>query len=303
MDTILIILCVCLLLLCAWLIIWRIWFKRQLRRFAAEVKKRENADYEQPVKLDSFDKDIVALAVAINRHVDIQRALAVSYNADKKRLSEIVSGISHDFRTPLTAALGYLQMIEKSGVFADSESSQNAEYLEIAIQKNEYLKLLSDDFFEISKLESGNQPPETESVNISNLLSEIVLQQYGWIEENSITTSFEIGEGIIVESNAHALGRIFDNLFSNAQKYAKTRLAVVLKKDNDSVILTVANDIEDMSELDVERVFQLFYRGCSRSKSGSGLGLYVVKCLCDSLGVTTEASIENGLFCVKINVS
>ena len=56
------------------------------------------------------------------------------------RFDTVISGISHDFRTPLTASLGYLQMIEKTGEL----SPQNAKYLAVAIQKNQYLKELSD---------------------------------------------------------------------------------------------------------------------------------------------------------------
>ena len=75
-----------------------------------------------------FDKDIVKLAVKVNEHTDIQRKLGNDYEQSKKQLSTVISGISHDFRTPLTASLGYLQMIEKSGAL----SEKNAEYLAVA---------------------------------------------------------------------------------------------------------------------------------------------------------------------------
>ena len=124
--------CVCLLvILCV--LLWKyISLKRNIRRFSQELEKLKDSDYRQPVKVTDFDRDLVELAVKVNEHTDIQRQLANEYEQKKKQLGTVISGISHDFRTPLTASLGYLQMIEKSGEL----SEKNAEYLTVAMQKN-----------------------------------------------------------------------------------------------------------------------------------------------------------------------
>lgn len=273
--------------------------KKQLRNFTAEMKRREKSDYNQPVKVEAFDKDAVALANALNEHVDIQRSLAESYILHKKELSNIISGISHDFRTPLTASLGYLQMIEKSGALQGA----NLEYLEIVTEKNKYLKQLSDDFFELTKLENNAEPAEKENINLSNLLSERLLEQYGWISANGLETDFNIEENILVNSDRHMLERILDNLFSNAEKYAVKKLGVTLKSENGFLLLQFYNDVSDKTEIDTEKVFEPFYRAASRSKNGSGLGLYVVKCLSDKLGYETRAFFDGELFTVEIRLN
>ena len=288
--------CVCLLVILA-VLYWKyISLKQNIRRFSQELEKLKNSDYKQPVKVTDFDRDLVELAVKVNEHTDIQRQLGVEYENSKKQLGTVISGISHDFRTPLTASLGYLQMIEKSGELSD----KNAEYLAIVMQKNRYLKELSDEFFELTKIENNNEELQLEEVNLSNLLTETLLEQHSWITERNICTDFNIADGIIIQTDAHCLTRILNNLMSNAQKYTADRFGAALKQDGKRVMLRVSNTLADSATLDIDRVFESFYRMDARTAGGSGLGLYVVKMLCDRLGWTVCAEIIDDRFEVII---
>ena len=290
--------CVCLLvILCV--LLWKyISLKKNIRHFSQELEKLKDSDYRQPVKVTDFDRDLVELAVKVNEHTDIQRQLGVEYEERKKQLGTVISGISHDFRTPLTASLGYLQMIEKSGELSD----KNAEYLAIAMQKNRYLKELSDEFFELTKVENGKEELNLEEVNLSNLLTETVLEQHSWIAERNIKTDFDIDDGILIHTDLHCLTRILNNLMSNAQKYTADSFGVKLKQDNDRVVLCVSNTIADSAALHIDRVFEPFYRMDARTAGGSGLGLYVVKLLCDRLGWTVGAELNDDVFSVSIAI-
>lgn len=288
--------CVCLLVISC-VLLWKyLSLKKNIRRFSQELEKLKDSDYRQPVKVMDFDKDLVELAVKVNEHTDIQRQLGVEYEERKKQLGTVISGISHDFRTPLTASLGYLQMIEKSGELSD----KNAEYLGIVIQKNRYLKELSDEFFEVTKIENGNEELHLEEVNISNLLTETVLEQHSWIAERNISTDFQIADGIVIQADVHCLTRILSNLMSNAQKYTADSFGVVLKQQGGKVTFRVSNTLTDSSSLDIDRVFEPFYRMDARTAGGSGLGLYVVKLLCDRLGWTVGAELNDDVFSVTI---
>ncbi|MBR6646431.1 MAG: HAMP domain-containing histidine kinase [Clostridia bacterium] len=288
---------ICLFLLFAVFLIKYISLKKQIKSFGRQVEQRKNIEYGSPIKVDNFDRDIVELAVKLNEHTDIQRSLDVEYKRSREQLNNVISGISHDFRTPLTAALGYLQMIEKSGEL----TGKNAEYLEIALQKNVYLKELSDEFFELSKLENGQENVALESINLSNLISDFVMEQYGWMQEREITPDFEISDGIVIESNLNYVMRITENLFSNAQKYTLKTLGVSVSKNESRVVFSVFNDTEESMDIDITRVFEPFYKPVSRNKSGSGLGLYVVKCLSDKLGIEAKAEFDkNGFFRITV---
>lgn len=290
--------CVCLfVILCV--LLWKyISVKKNIRHFSEELEKLKDSDYRQPLKVSDFDKDIVELAVKVNEHTDIQRKLGNDYEQSKKQLGIVISGISHDFRTPLTASLGYLQMIGKSGEL----SEKNAEYLGIAMQKNQYLKELSDEFFELSKIDSSKEQMNMEEVCLSNILTEHILEQHSWIAERNISADFDMTDGIIVQTDRRCLERILNNLMSNAQKYTADRFSVTLKRDGGKTVLTAANTLSDSSSIDIDKVFEPFYRMDSRTAGGSGLGLYVVKRLCDKLNWTVSAQLTNNVFSVKISI-
>ncbi|MBO5343664.1 MAG: HAMP domain-containing histidine kinase [Ruminococcus sp.] len=291
--------CVCLFIILS-IILWKyISVKRNIRQFSQELEKLKDNDYKQPVKVTDFDRDLVELAVKVNEHTDIQRQLGVKYEERKKQLGTVISGISHDFRTPLTASLGYLQMIEKSGELSD----KNAEYLAIAMQKNCYLKELSDEFFELTKIENSNEELNLETINLSNLLTETLLEQHSWITERNIRTEFDIDDGILIETDTHCLTRILNNLMSNAQKYTADSFGAALKQDDERVMLRVSNTLADSASLDIDKVFEPFYRMDSRTAGGSGLGLYVVKMLCDRLGWTVCAELNHNQFEIIIQFS
>ncbi len=280
LTTALIAVIVCLIALIIWLLYRLFSFKSAVKEYTKEIEKLNDDSYKQPFKVDFYDKDIVGLANVLNAHIERERELHNKNEQNKKELSNIISGISHDFRTPLTASLGYLQMIEKS----NSLSDEQAEYLSVAISKNNYLKELSDDFFEISKLDKTQQELEIESVNLSNMFSELTLQQHQWISEQDIDISIDIPDGIIVNSNAHALQRIIENLYSNTKKYAVSYLGAKLSQDNGTVTLCVYYDTEEIDSIDESLIFEPFHRSNSRTKSGSGLGLYICKILIGKLG-------------------
>ena len=290
--------CVCLFVFSA-VLLWKyISVKKNIRHFSEELEKLKNSDYRQPLKVSDFDKDIVELAVKVNEHTDIQRKLGNDYEQSKKQLGIVISGISHDFRTPLTASLGYLQMIGKSGELSD----KNAEYLGIAMQKNQYLKELSDEFFELSKIDSSKEQMNMEEVCLSNILTEHILEQHSWIAERNISADFDMTDGIIVQTDRRCLERILNNLMSNAQKYTADRFSVTLKRYGGKTVLTAANTLSASSSIDIDKVFEPFYRMDSRTAGGSGLGLYVVKRLCDKLNWTVSAQLTNNVFSVKISI-
>lgn len=290
MDMILIILCICLLILFLFTVGKLIITKNQIRNFTKETKTLKNSDYKKPITLESFDEDIVELANALNDHINLQKDIYEKYLENERKLKKIISGISHDFRTPLTAANGYLQMIEKSKQLSGVEY----EYLKIAIQKTNYLKTLSDDFFELALIESGKDNIESESVNITRLMTECVLGHYYRIESEKLGVDIDIPEKpVFIIGNSHILNRIFENLLSNAIKYAKNKISVKITAENEIAEIIVSNDVYDKSSIDISSVFNPFYRGNIRTKEGSGIGLFVVKNLSDKLGITIKADFDS----------
>ena len=296
-------LCIILTVIIIYLAAYILNIKKQIRKFSKEVDKLNSIDYNKTLKVDIFDEDLVTLASTINKSAENQKQIKLKYGEDKKQLKKIIAGISHDFRTPLTSSKGYLQMIEKKNILIGKE----AEYLEIAISKTNYLKELSDEFFEVSKLEASDEEIDVEEFNLCNLVTEIILEQYGWIEQQKIEASFNIpDETLMIVSNRHFLMRIFQNIFSNARKYAASKVGLNLEVKDGKVNIKIYNDMINSSQIDVDKVFEPFYRGVSRNKEGSGMGIYIVKCLSDKLGINTNACFEEidgeDMFVIEISI-
>lgn len=295
-ETILsIVICIlCVIILGLYLRLYQ--YRKQVRQFAKRTRKRSEKDRSQPVTVDIFQPDFVELANALNAYNDQQKELEMELARDRERLNYVIAGISHDFRTPLTAAIGYMQMVDKSGDL--QEMSQ--EYLDIALERTRFLKELSDAFFELSTLEANQEKVQLTTVNLQKLLQEILLEQFEWISKGGYHTDFQIPEqDIFILGDEQYMKRILDNLFSNMQKYAVSDIRISLSYQAGRVVLEVENDIKE-NEIDCARVFEPFYRGESRSKSGSGLGLYVVKCLAEKMDMQVMAKIEEENFCVSI---
>lgn len=284
-------------------------YKRQIKIFAEKTGARVEFDMNAPVSVDYFSKEITDLANALNAYTDKAKKYNLDLVKEQQRLKNVMAGISHDFRTPLTAARGYLQLLDKKGAIGTDERK----YYNIIIEKMDYLAMLSDAFFSVSKIEAGGEDIELHQVNITNLLTETLLGQYPWIEENGIRLTADIPEqDIYVMSNEDCLMRIFNNIFSNARKYAETSLSISLKqaapedKNNTSdknnkynknnYILTFENDMELRDEIYSGRVLEAFYRGSSRTSEGSGLGLYIVEQLAVRMNHRVEVEINKNIF-------
>lgn len=284
-------------------------YKRQIKIFAEKTGARVEFDMNAPVSVDYFSKEITDLANALNAYTDKAKKYNLDLVKEQQRLKNVMAGISHDFRTPLTAARGYLQLLDKKGAIGTDERK----YYNIIIEKMDYLAMLSDAFFSVSKIEAGGEDIELHRVNITNLLTESLFGQYPWIEENGIRLTADIPEqDIYVMSNEDCLMRIFNNIFSNARKYAETSLSISLKqadpedKNNTSdknnkynknnYILTFENDMELRDEVYSGRVLEAFYRGSSRTSEGSGLGLYIVDQLATRMNHKVEVEINENIF-------
>lgn len=290
-------------------------YKRQLKSFRDRILKRRNKGITSPVEVDIFNREIVELAIALNEYTDEQKELTLQMERDRERLNYVIAGISHDFRTPLTASYGYMQMVKKSGEL----SEKSLEYLETALEKTRYLKELSDEFFEMSTMEAKLKNLEMEEVRLDKLVQECILGQYEWVERSDLKAEFQIPEtSVYVQGNGYYLKRMIENLFSNFRKYAKTYLKVCLEVTEEGVKLIAENDMVSFGsdiqkevvqgevlntitektdkEAWCEKVFEPFFRGKARDKEGSGLGLYVVKCLAVAMGYRVWAECEEERF-------
>lgn len=271
--------------------------KRQLALFTKQLREIREQQQNRLIRVEHFDGETIVLVKELQAFVDEEQQLIKEAEADRQAVKTMVAGISHDFRTPLTAAGGYMQMIAQD----QGLSERSRSYLDKAIAKTTYLKELSDEFFALSLVE-GKGSEEAESLSLKRILEEVTLAQYDWIRAAGIEFSADITEDScnVLASKVDIL-RLLENLYSNARKYAKSKISVRLSEAEEGHTLVFSNDGNQLMGADQESIWKPFYRSASGDTPGSGLGLYVVKRIVEKYGGSVAArTSEEGDFEITI---
>lgn len=212
---------------------------------------------------------------------------------EQTALKQAIADISHDIRTPLTAVVGYLQLAEKE----DQRTN-----IRIALERARYCSSLVNDFFELSIIDSKGCEPVMESVDVNDMLCELILANFPNFEAKSITPYFE-DNGIPVYAHADRkmFTRVLQNLISNGIKYGSDRIDFTLTID-EAVHISVSNPISD-NEIDTEKMFDKFYRASkSRTAGGAGIGLYICKQFVEAMDGCVSASVGNGMLTITVTL-
>jgi signal transduction histidine kinase len=268
--------------------------KRQVRNIGNQLRAVQPRCNSISVAL--ADCDIERLALEINRlNADYQKAIL---DAEKsgRALRDSIADISHDMRTPLTAAIGYLQLLEKCGL--DDEQRQ---YLTISLEKSHYLRKLIDDFYELSILNESEPALELQKIDLAGIVSEVILDNADGFENGGIAPIFETaGVPAFILGDDEKLRRIMQNILSNCLKYSCGDVTFKIAT-GDFVTLTVENSAATLDEIDTERLFDRFYKADSaRNARGTGLGLSIAKLLMENMGGRISAYVSGDVFGVKL---
>jgi len=212
---------------------------------------------------------------AVNENLEGIRKLRIAYGKKEEKLKEEIENISHDLRTPLTAILGYLKMMDSGAM-----SSEEQESLKIVRKKAGELQKLIEQFYELSRVSDGNFQMKMEETDAGRILRECCLSHYGLLEKLKVELSL-LETPVKIRGNEEALTRVFVNLLQNSVRYGQTELSVSIQKKEKEAVFIFANDIEEGTELsEPSRIFDRFYmQEASRTKGGTGLGLTVSRYL------------------------
>lgn len=188
----------------------------------------------------------------------------------------LMTGISHDVKTPLASLSGYLEAIEYKIV----EGEEKDEYIHVAFEKAIYLKHFVENLFEWVKLDSGEQIFRFEVLDLNELTRNIIVDWISILENNNFEYEFDIPETeypMCIDVNAYS--RILNNLLQNILLHSKGSKMTFRISENDlQARITIADNGEGISSDHLPHIFERMYQ-CdqSRSAKGNGLGLSIVK--------------------------
>lgn len=241
------------------------------------------------VKAAVPDKKLEKLLRAVNENLAAIRRERYVYMKNERKLKEQIENISHDLRTPLTAVLGYLKMIDTKEL-----KEEDREFLEIAIKKSYSLQELTAQFYELSRVTSSDFQLKLETVDMVRVLKEACLEHYSLLEKAGLSVSLPPFEGsVLTTGNTDALRRVFSNLIQNSVRYAKSEVRIGIREEREEkkLVLSFSNDIFPEQEIrEPDRLFERFYvQEQARSQSGTGLGLTISRTLTEHMGGNIRA--------------
>ena len=280
---------VILSLLVIYLLVKVITMKSSIRNIRRELAKTKEENYNRQIRTTLNDRDVEKLAVEINENLDYQKNLKLESAESRRQLEKSISDIAHDLRTPLTVVKGNLQMMRNENL-----SDKGREYLDISFKKADTLKEMVDEFFEMSVLESDQNALELRKIDVPVFLSEFIIENEALIREKNLTPNISLPEkSIYIKADSKSLSRVFSNIFGNIYKYAKGGFDAGVEVADGSCVITIANEVSNPEEIDINRIFDRTYRADkARTAGGAGLGLYIAKLLVEKQKGSIEAKLE-----------
>ena len=232
---------------------------------------------------------------------DMQRTILENQKQrekNEKARTDMVTGISHDLRTPLTSIQGYIKGV-LDGV-ADTKERQE-KYLKTAYDSTREMNVLLQKLFEFSRIESGQMPFHMVRADLAEFTSVYIAQKEEMANPENVTFSLKVGQEAMPEINmdVEQIPRIFDNLLENSMKYAGTRpveIEISVFATETEVVLEWNDHGNGVPEDKLPHIFERFYR-CdeARKEKGSGVGLYVVNYIMEQHHGRVEAENDGGL--------
>lgn len=245
------------------------------------------------LKISAPSREAELLLERINCYIQYHQQERIHWQRQERQLQEQIENISHDLRTPLTAILGYLELVDGSVL---SEADQEA--LAVIERRSRYLQRLICDFYDLSRLERKKVQLQQKPVEITRLVRETMLSYSSEFEERQLTVELSLPEtAVTVLGDQEALERILHNLVQNALRYARSRLDICVceaapEEGEHRVLLEFCNDTDSLSQADIPFLFDRFYTADHARPGGStGLGLTVSKLLTRAMNGTARAEL------------
>lgn len=266
--------------------------KKSIKEIRAKIKEILKSDTNSLLTISSGDKEIKELANDLNKELKILRKERIQYENGNQELKENITNISHDIRTPLTAIIGYIDLIKD-----ENEKAKQKEYIKIIENKTNELKNLTDELFDFSKtIDMGNKVKK-EVCCINDIIEESLVSFYNIFKERKIIPQVEIcKEKIYKKLDKVSIIRVFENILSNVSKYSDGDLKITLDKNGK---ITFKNKAITLDETTVKKIFNRYFT-VENARKSTGIGLSIAKQLVELNNGTISAKYINNDLIIEI---
>lgn len=235
------------------------------------------------------------LSAGINQNLNTMHQLQIEQVEQEKKIHQMLMDLTHDIKTPLTVATGYVQLLDRQPE-ADPKPSL-ARIANNLRSVNYYLHYLMDFNLIQEKTRSLNH----QSVNISELLKNELFDYYDQLTASGLKVTPAITDQLMLETDETLMRRIIQNLIGNWLKYAKSQAKLSFaRQDNHHLVMTFSNDTaQPVSHVD-QLVDRFYTTDAARTTQSVGLGLSIVQSLTTTLGGKMKLEAHDDSFTVKL---
>ncbi|WP_251550280.1 sensor histidine kinase [Neobacillus muris] len=277
-------------------VLTRLYFlKKEIKRADRQLHELNTNETEKKIDIHYFDRDFERLAKKINIQIDLTKKAQAEKRLSENELKQAISHISHDIRTPMTSILGYIQFLESDEITLELRK----EYTQIIKNSAKRLKVLLEDFFELSVIEQTDYPVKAERIKLNQLVLEVLVGFYEEFHQKNVEPTIHIpDQDVVIMADPSAVKRVIENLIVNTIRHSSGNVAIQLEKRQTSVQLTISNSVHQLNEQDVHHMFDRFYKADqTRTGKGTGLGLPIAKSLMEKMnGRLTAELIDHQIY-------
>ncbi|MBX7225326.1 MAG: sensor histidine kinase [Chitinophagales bacterium] len=241
--------------------------------------------------MQAVERDVAAWALNKNKQIRELKKLE-TYRR------EFVGNVSHELKTPIFNALGYIETL-LDGI---EDEKMERDYLQKAAANIERLETIVTDLLEVSKFESGQMKLHKACFDIVELTQKVFYQYEIQAEEHDVTLKIEgQPKEVLVFADPNRILQVLENLISNSIKYGKIGGTTIVRFVDleEQMLIEVSDNGPGIDEKDIPRLFERFFRtdkGRSRKMGGTGLGLSIVKHIIEAheqtINIRSEPDVE-----------
>jgi len=262
------------------------------------AEKLAKGDLQTRVPVNGRD-EVAALSQTFNQMAEQLQAADQKQRELESLRRDLIAWVGHDLQTPLASMRAILEALS-DGVVDEPEMVKR--YLITAQRDVMWLSALIDDLFQMSQLDAGGFPLQRAPASLSDLVSDTLESFSQLAKQQEITLEGQVESDVDpVLMDTQAIGRVFNNLISNALRYTPSqgRVSVWVRRASAGVEVTVSDTGEGIRPRDIPHIFERFYRGdASRTRSsgmgGAGLGLAIARSIVRAHGGDIRVQSELG---------
>ena len=271
---------------------------RSVGLLAEKLREINGSHTCQKLSLPMPGRPLEALAVEINRLIDLKRQSETASQRKEAELRRSIANISHDLRTPLTSVIGYL------GLLADDAlpAPQRRKYISIVRRHADVLSSLVSDFFDLSLLDSGGCALECRPLRLQQILCEQMALFYNDFTSRGLTPAVSVDESVPPAlSDEASARRVYENLIQNTLRHGKGPVSVTFRRRGGLAVTEFENAAPGLTQESASRLFEQFFTA-DRTRGGknAGIGLAIARSLAERTGGGIEAEFSNGRLLIRV---